>query len=91
METTSRKTTSRMSLLEIAKLHAAISDMPDDIQLDPAKAAEALQVMGVNIGTQMLATIRCKSSKGPAFKKVGNGRIVYRLGDLRRFAGMDAS
>ncbi len=91
MENTSKRSVGRLTLIEIAELHAALAAMPDDIQLSPAKASEALQVMGVNLGTTMLAIIRSKSSKGPAFRKVGNGRIVYRLGDLRAFAGIRAN
>ncbi|MEH7901750.1 hypothetical protein V7794_10610 [Rhizobium laguerreae] len=83
--------TSQLSLIEIGKLHADLSALPDDIQLDPSKASEALRVMGVRIARQTLAKIRCESSNGPVFRKVANGRVVYRLGDLRRFAGMDAS
>ncbi|MFS2175642.1 hypothetical protein ACCC98_06775 [Rhizobium pisi] len=83
------KKTSQLSLIEIGRLHAELATLPDDIQLDPSKAAEALQVMGVRIARQTLAKIRCVSSNGPTFQKVGNGRVVYRLGDLRRFAGVD--
>ena len=76
-----------LSLLDIAKLHTELAALPDDFQLAPEKASEALEVMGVRIARQTLAKIRCVSSTGPAFRKVGNGRIVYRLGDLREFAG----
>jgi len=88
MRAARKETKANAPLSEIASLHAALLGMPDDIQLTPAKAAEALQVMGVDVGTNMLAKMRCISSKGPTFRKVGNGRVVYRLGDLRRFAGV---
>jgi hypothetical protein len=86
-----RKKTSQLSLTEIGKLYADLAALPDDVQFDPGRASEALEVMGIRIARQTLAKIRSESSEGPAFRKTTNGRVVYRLGDLRRFAGLDST
>lgn len=79
-----------LSPIEIGKLYAEYSTLPDEIQLDPVKASEVLTVMGIRIAPQTLAKFRCTSTRGPEYKKVANGRVVYTLGALRAFAGVAA-
>lgn len=76
---------------EIGKLFAEYSALPNEVQLDPIKASEALTVMGIRTAPQTLAKLRCTSTRGPDFKKVANGRVVYTLGALRAFAGVEAA
>ncbi|MFB9953427.1 hypothetical protein ACFFP0_31705 [Rhizobium puerariae] len=76
------------SLSELARLHAELAALPDDLPLDPVRASNVLQAMGIRMGRQMLAKTRCEDRPGPRFHKRGNGRVVYLLGDLRAFAGI---
>lgn len=75
----------------LASRASEVFSIPGDAQVNPVRAAEILTTLGVPVAPATLAKWRCVRSDGPSYSKIATGRVVYRVSDLRRFAGMDAS
>lgn len=71
---------------EIATLHAWSQSAPDSLPLNPEMASQFLQGLGVSLSPQSLARLRCVTTSGPRYHKVGKS-ISYTAGDLRAYAG----
>lgn len=78
-----------MDFAKFAEEFAALQAIPDDAQLQTEDASRALKLMGLDYTKGTLEKLRCVSTGGPPYQKIGRS-VVYRLGDLRAFAGMQS-
>lgn len=72
-------------LSEIAETIAALPSLPDDLPVTPEHASRILRALGRVYSPATLRKLRCVSTCGPRFEKAPNGRVTYKVGDLRTF------
>ncbi|MFL1875828.1 MULTISPECIES: hypothetical protein [Bacteria] len=71
-------------LNDALKAYEWAAGLPAEMPLTPKLTSRFLQAMGAPLSEATLARIRCVSSTGPAYEKIG-ARITYRVGDLREY------
>jgi hypothetical protein len=79
---------SKINTLEFDNINRRLEvfqTLSDDANLTPLQASEFLQTYGLPAAVKTLAKWRCVRSDGPKYLKIGNGRIVYRVSDLRAY------
>lgn len=76
------------TLIQRAEKLQALAKMPDGTLFDTVQAAEVLRVLGIARSAKTLAWNRSRHG-GPTYIKLdGVGGAKYRLGDLKKFAGI---
>lgn len=83
--------TAPADITTLASRASQVFAIPGDAQVNTVRAAEILTTLGFPVAPATLMKWRSVRSDGPRYSKVGTGRIVYRVDDLRRYAGMNAA
>lgn len=80
--------TAPAEITTLASKAAHIFAIPGEAQVNTVRAAEILTTLGFPVAPATLMKWRSVRSDGPRFSKVGTGRVVYRVADLRTYAGL---